>query len=221
MARGAVACVNGTPALHLSLLLAGMQPGEEVIIPNLTFIAPISTVRYANAEPGFMDCDDYLNLGVAKLEQFLEQEYAPADHGGSAQLSRYMPLVRFAAESKNAASVRPAIRLNLAALTAGKSSAGFTLQMPMEKLPCEHSTGATGSGVRQPATAAITMAAEVSRLGTHLLYPIFKLPPPYQPPLPRSQTTQTGLSAIVSQSCLDCLSARSSAATDTCEIWHW
>jgi dTDP-4-amino-4,6-dideoxygalactose transaminase len=80
-APGAVACVNGTAALHVCLLLAGVQPGEEVIVPTLTFIAPVNTVRYVNAEPVFMDCDDYLNLDVQKLETFLETECTPADQG--------------------------------------------------------------------------------------------------------------------------------------------
>jgi perosamine synthetase len=80
-ARAAVACVNGTAALHICLLLAGVRPGDEVIVPTLTFIAPVNAVRYVNAEPVFMDCDDYLNLDVAKLDAFLEHECAPAQHG--------------------------------------------------------------------------------------------------------------------------------------------
>jgi perosamine synthetase len=80
-AHSAVACVNGTAALHVCLLLAGVQPGEEVIVPTLTFIAPINTVRYANAEPVFMDCDDFLNLDLTKLEHFLERECSQADGG--------------------------------------------------------------------------------------------------------------------------------------------
>ena len=71
---GAVACVNGTAALHISLILSGVQPGEEVIVPALTFISPINTVKYVFAEPVFMDCDDYLNMDIAKLADFLENE---------------------------------------------------------------------------------------------------------------------------------------------------
>ncbi len=72
--RGAVACVNGTAALHVSLLIAGVQPGDEVIVPTLTFIAPVNAVKYVFAEPVFMDCDEYLNLDLAKLADFLEEE---------------------------------------------------------------------------------------------------------------------------------------------------
>ena len=78
---GAVACVNGTSALHICLLLAGVIPGEEIIVPTLTFIAPINTVRYANAEPVFMDCDDYLNMDVDKLEDFLSTQCTRSEPG--------------------------------------------------------------------------------------------------------------------------------------------
>jgi len=70
-AEAAVACVNGTAALHIALLLAGVKPGDEVFVPTLTFIAPVNAVRYAGAEPVFLDCDDYLNLDPAALRMFL------------------------------------------------------------------------------------------------------------------------------------------------------
>ncbi len=80
-APGAVACVNGTAALHVCLLLAGVNSGEEVIVPTLTFIAPVNAVRYVGAEPVFMDCDAFLNLDVEKLEAFLEEACTLADQG--------------------------------------------------------------------------------------------------------------------------------------------
>ncbi len=73
----AVACVNGTAALHICLLLAGVQPGEEVLVPDLTFIAPVNAVRYVNAQPVFLDCDDYLNMDVAKLERLSPRGVPP------------------------------------------------------------------------------------------------------------------------------------------------
>ena len=60
----AVACMNGTSALHISLLLAGVQPHDEVIVPTVTFIAPVNAVKYIEAEPLFMDCDDYCTLDI-------------------------------------------------------------------------------------------------------------------------------------------------------------
>jgi perosamine synthetase len=67
----AVACASGTAALHTALLVAGVQPGDEVIVPTVTFIAPINAVRYVGAEPVFMDCDDYLNIDPDKTNDFI------------------------------------------------------------------------------------------------------------------------------------------------------
>lgn len=66
----AVACQSGTAGLHLTLLAIGVQPGEEVIVPTLTFIAAVNPVRYVGAEPIFMDCDDSLTMNPDKLEDF-------------------------------------------------------------------------------------------------------------------------------------------------------
>lgn len=69
----AVATVNGTAALHISLILCGVTEGDEVIVPNLTFIAPVNTVRYCNADPVFMDAEwGTLGMDVEKLSGFLE-----------------------------------------------------------------------------------------------------------------------------------------------------
>jgi aminotransferase in exopolysaccharide biosynthesis len=70
----AVACVNGTSALHIALQLAGVKPGDEVIVPTVTFIAPVNTIRYLGAEPVFMDCDDFFNIDIEKTEEFIKQE---------------------------------------------------------------------------------------------------------------------------------------------------
>ena len=73
-AKYAVACMNGTAALHVSLKLVGVQPADEVIVPTLTFIAPVNVVRYLNAEPIFMDADDYYNIDAQKTIQFIKNE---------------------------------------------------------------------------------------------------------------------------------------------------
>lgn len=54
-ARFAIACNNGTSALHLALLALGVGPGDEVIVPTLTYIASANAVRYCNATPRFVD----------------------------------------------------------------------------------------------------------------------------------------------------------------------
>lgn len=70
----AVACINGTAAIHISLILAGISYGDEVIAPTVTFIAPINAIKYTGAEPIFMDCDEYLNIDVEKTRDFLRKE---------------------------------------------------------------------------------------------------------------------------------------------------
>lgn len=74
-ARYAVATVNGTSALHVSLLAYGIKPDDEVIVPTLTFIAPVNVVRYCGAYPIFMDCTtDSLCIDVQKLADFINNE---------------------------------------------------------------------------------------------------------------------------------------------------
>ncbi len=71
----AIATVNGTSALHLSLLVCGAQPDDEVIVPTLTFIAPVNVIKYCGAHPVFMDCViDTLCLDVQKVVDFLSNE---------------------------------------------------------------------------------------------------------------------------------------------------
>ena len=70
---------SGTSALHLSLIACGVQPGDMVIVPTLTFIAAVNPVRYQFAEPVFMDCDDSLCMDPQKLHRFCENECVTED----------------------------------------------------------------------------------------------------------------------------------------------
>jgi perosamine synthetase len=72
--KTAVACQSGTAGLHLALLLAGVEAEDEVIVPTLTFIATVNPVRYVQAQPVFMDCDDSLCMDMDKLEDFCQKE---------------------------------------------------------------------------------------------------------------------------------------------------
>ncbi len=73
---GSVACQSGTAGLHLSLTALGIGPGDEVIVPALTFIAAVNPVSYTGAVPVFMDCGDDLCMDPDKLEQFCTEECA-------------------------------------------------------------------------------------------------------------------------------------------------
>jgi perosamine synthetase len=70
----AVATVNGTSALHIALLVAGVMPEDEVLVSTLTFIAPANAIRYAGAWPVFIDAEpDYWQMNPEQVVEFLEQ----------------------------------------------------------------------------------------------------------------------------------------------------
>lgn len=68
------ACQSGTSALHLSLVEAGVKPGDVVLVPPLTFIAAVNPVKYQFATPVFIDCDDSFCMDPIKLREFCEKE---------------------------------------------------------------------------------------------------------------------------------------------------
>ena len=71
-AKCAVATVNGTAALHIALLLAGVQRNDLVITQPLTFIATCNAISYCGAEPVFIDIDRHnLGLSADALEAWL------------------------------------------------------------------------------------------------------------------------------------------------------
>lgn len=72
-AKHAVAVVNGTAALHVALLLAGVMRGDEVLLPALTFIATANAVHYCGATPHFVDSQkETLGLDPAALREWLK-----------------------------------------------------------------------------------------------------------------------------------------------------
>ena len=70
--RHAVATCTGTAALHIAFLLAGVQPGDEVIVPAWTFVATANAICHAGGHPVVLDVDPrYWLLDPAHLERFL------------------------------------------------------------------------------------------------------------------------------------------------------
>jgi len=73
-AKYAIATVNGTSALHISLLVAGIQPGDEVITQAFTFIATANAISYTGATPIFIDIDPAtLGLSARRFQAFLSE----------------------------------------------------------------------------------------------------------------------------------------------------
>lgn len=71
-AKHAVAVVNGTAALHVALRLAGVQMGDEVLMPTLTFVATANAVTYCGAMPHFTDSEERtLGLNASALREYL------------------------------------------------------------------------------------------------------------------------------------------------------
>jgi perosamine synthetase len=73
-AKHAVACNCGTSAIHIGLLLSGVRADDEVIVPTVTFIAPVNAARYVGAWPVFVDCDDFCNIDVEGIRRFLVEK---------------------------------------------------------------------------------------------------------------------------------------------------
>ncbi|MDA7880814.1 DegT/DnrJ/EryC1/StrS family aminotransferase [Akkermansiaceae bacterium] len=68
----AVAVTSGTAALHLGLVMAGVQAGDEVVMPGISFVAPANAVRYVGAWPCFLDVDSRdWQLSPSRVREFL------------------------------------------------------------------------------------------------------------------------------------------------------
>ncbi len=70
-----VATSSGTAALHLALIVAGVQPDDEVLVSDLTFVAPVNAIRYVGAWPVLVDAEPHFwQMDVSRVEQFLTQD---------------------------------------------------------------------------------------------------------------------------------------------------
>lgn len=74
-AKYALTCSNGTTALHLALLALDVSPGDEVIVPTLTFVSTANAVRYCGAVPVFIDCrKDTWNIDETLIEDNITEK---------------------------------------------------------------------------------------------------------------------------------------------------
>lgn len=72
-AAAAVVCVSGTNALHMAMMLVGVERGDEVLTQALTFVATCNAISYIGAHPVFIDVDrDTMGLSPAAVQQWLE-----------------------------------------------------------------------------------------------------------------------------------------------------
>lgn len=74
-AKYGVACSNGTVGLHIAQILCGIEQGDHVIAPNITFIATLNAIKYTNADPILIDVDaNNWQMDLGLLESFFEQD---------------------------------------------------------------------------------------------------------------------------------------------------
>ena len=79
-AKYAVAVVNGTAALHVTLLLAGVESGDEVLVPALSFVATANAIRYCGAVPHFVDSEERtLGMDPEALRNYLQSSSEQRD----------------------------------------------------------------------------------------------------------------------------------------------
>lgn len=77
-----VAVVNGTAALHVALLLAGVKANDEVLVPALTFVATANAISYCGSTPHFVDSEDaMLGIDTVKLRKYLEAHTEQSNDG--------------------------------------------------------------------------------------------------------------------------------------------
>lgn len=70
-----VAMASGTAALHVALIVAGVRPGDLVLVPTLTFIASINAISYVGAAPVLIDAEpEHWQMDPARVEEFLRRE---------------------------------------------------------------------------------------------------------------------------------------------------
>lgn len=77
----AVGIQSGSAGLHVAYRLLGVDAGDEIIMPTVTFIATVNPAMYIGAHPIFMDCDDTLNMDLDKLEDFLANNTEKTEKG--------------------------------------------------------------------------------------------------------------------------------------------
>ena len=89
-----VSCNSGTSALHIALKVLGVKKNDEVIVPSITFIATVNSIKYNNANPIFMDVDKNFNIDENKILQFLKNNtYKKGDYSYNKKTKKIIRLL--------------------------------------------------------------------------------------------------------------------------------
>ena len=138
-----VACNTGTSAIHISLMLSGVQPDDEVIVPTVTFIAPVNAVRYLHAWPVFVDCDEYCNMDVEGVRSFLAEECLVRDgvltnRTTGRRVSAILPVHVFGTAGGHGSDRGPGRRIRPGGRGGRQREPGLALQGPHVRPPRAH-----------------------------------------------------------------------------------
>ncbi len=133
-AKFAVATMNGTSALHLTLLAVGVKTGDEVICPALTFVATANAISYCGASPLFVDVNAAdLGINYEKIDDFLSSN-TEMRHGGlfnkatGCRISAIMPMHTFGHSANLQEIVIVAGKYNLPVIEDAAEALGSTYQ---------------------------------------------------------------------------------------------
>ena len=133
-ARYAVAVVNGTSALHMALVLAGVKPGDEVLIPALSFVATANAVAHCGAIPHFVDSElETLGMDAQALDNYL-QESSELEGDGlrnrltGRRIAAVVPMHTYGHPANMAALVNVANKYSLPIVEDAAESLGSTYQ---------------------------------------------------------------------------------------------
>lgn len=103
--------INGTSALHISLILSKVRKGDEVMVPTITYIASVNAIKYVGANPIFMDTEEDLNISLEKVNKFFAEEtYLKKGYTHNKRTNKRISAIIVVHTMGNAADIKPLIK---------------------------------------------------------------------------------------------------------------
>ncbi|WP_217429649.1 LegC family aminotransferase [Pandoraea anapnoica] len=173
----AIATMNGTAALHMTLILAGVRDGDEVITQPLTFVATCNAIAYQRAHPIFLDVDkDTLGLSPDAVADFLESHAEMRDgqcfnRGTGRRIRAMVPMHTFGLASRIEKLIEIGERWNIVVIEDAAEAIGSTWKgkalgtfAPLSAFSFNGNKIVTSGG----GGCVVTDSPEIARLAKHL-----------------------------------------------------
>ncbi|VVE49593.1 GDP-perosamine synthase [Pandoraea aquatica] len=173
----AIATMNGTAALHMTLILAGVRDGDEVITQPLTFVATCNAIAYQRAHPIFLDVDrDTLGLSPDAVADFLESHAEMRDgqcfnRGTGRRIRAMVPMHTFGIASRIEKLIEIGERWNIVVIEDAAEAIGSTWKgkalgtfAPLSAFSFNGNKIVTSGG----GGCVVTDSPEIARLAKHL-----------------------------------------------------